>query len=446
MNKNTSLRWALAVLTATTVAAAEPPAESKPNESAQAATPREQPAQEAAPEETTAEKPRERCLSLDSRTMTGDWGGLRTNLEDHGVRINVFFNSFYGSVLKGGINTEGKGRNAGSMDALIRVDLDKAGMIPDAELLLHLQTIWGGGINARTGALAQVHDDADNLNGLHVAQLWYRHHFFDRRLSLRLGFLDYQTILDRNAFANSEDKQFMHQTLDNNPLVPLNIGLGAEVTIRPCDWYTLIIGAGDAQSGGYTAGFDTAFHDEAWFRGYIENAFHVEIPSERGPLAGNYRIGLLYDPQPRSVYVHERRSPRMLGHNLNWYLSIDQMLYRENPDDTQGLGVFARFAWADPDNHRIARFWSAGMQYKGLLPERNADVLGFACAMQESSHSAKERTNRDFGNETVYELYYAIKLTKWLTLTPDIQYIDNPGGADEHGHAIVAALRLRVSL
>lgn len=398
-----------------------------------------------APAEPPAAPPKyDRALSLDSRTLTGDWNGRRPAWQERGLTINAFFNDTYGWVLGGGLDTEGVGRNGASTDILISADLDKLKLIRNADALLHLQANWDASINPRVGALQQVFDDTDGSIGGHVAQFWYRHHFFDHRVSLMVGYLDYQTIVDRNAYANSEDKQFMNQSLDNNPLVPLKIGMGAALTIRPVTWYTLILGVADGEAVPYSGGISKAFHGPAWFTGYLENDFTVKLPSPRGPLPGNYRLGFLYDPVPRARFPRGKYD-QDLRDDVGFYASLDQMVYRENAETEQGLGVFLRFAYRSPESNRIARFWSGGLSYRGLVPGRDADELGLGFSLERSGDPYRKRINREFTDETVYELYYAIQVTKWLVVTPDLQYVDNPGATGTISHALVGGFRVRVS-
>jgi len=380
-------------------------------------------------------------------TVTGDWGGLRTTLEEKGIRASVFLNLQYQGVIHGGLNQNGF-RSAGSWDALITADLERLKLIPHADMLLHLQINWGDGINDWTGSAFQVNDDADGDIALHVAQFWYRQRFWEEKAALTLGYLDFQTIIDRNAFSNSEDKQFMHQALDNNPLVPLNIGLGASLRLQPTTWYTLNLGVGDAQSQPYrNSGFRSAFHDEGWWFAYMEHDFQLRFETQAGPLEGNYRTGVIYDPRPRAVFEGPRerfpRAPR--GSDYGFYLSFDQMLFRESKDSDQGLGVFGRFSYRTASTNEFARYYSAGLSYKGILPGRDADVLGFAFLVSHVSNDFRRRINRDADRETVYELYYAIQINKWLVVTPDIQYIDNPGASGTNSHTLVTGIRTRIS-
>ena len=120
------------------------------------------------------------------------------------------------------------------------------------------------------------------------------------------------------------------------------------------------------------------------------------------------------------------------------YLSFDQLLFKENDDpaDSQGLAGFVRYGYAPEESNEMEHFWSLGMQYAGLIPERDKDVLAFGVAQRE--------LDRDVSHETVYELYYAIQLAPWLVLTPDLQYIENTGGRGDSRDSIIAGFRLRI--
>lgn len=390
---------------------------------------------------------RERPLSLDSATLTGDWNGLRPALADRGVTLNLYVNHQLQSISRDGLQSRGGVRSSASLDAILTVDLKKLLGISDTDALLHLQSNWGAGVNPRMGAIYEINDDADGDLGLHVAQLWFRRHILDRKISLTVGFLDFQTIVDRNEFANSEDRQFWNQTLDNNPLVPLRIGLGAALTIKPRKGWTIIAGVADAQSVLYKPGFSTTFHDESWFVGYLEQTLSFDIPSRSGPLPGAYRVGLVYDPTPRDEFSNRGSQYfRDRDRSLVGYLNFDQLVYREIGTVDQGLGLFWRYGYRDGSTQRLDRFHSFGIQYKGAIPERDNDVLGLGMSLVRTGKSYRDHVDDASDNETAYELYYAIALSKWLVVTPDLQYIDNPGATgDRPASGLAGGIRIRVS-
>jgi len=83
------------------------------------------------------------------------------------------------------------------------------------------------------------------------------------------------------------------------------------------------------------------------------------------------------------------------------------------------------------------------MEYLGLLPERDKDVFGFGFYQGEGSEEQRREVNVDFEREFAYEMYYSILVTPWLALTPDFQYVVDPGGDTDADDAIVVGLRAR---
>jgi porin len=124
------------------------------------------------------------------------------------------------------------------------------------------------------------------------------------------------------------------------------------------------------------------------------------------------------------------------------------MLWKENdkPDDEQGLGGFFRYSYAHGDVSEIEHFWSLGMQYEGLIPTRDKDVLAFGFAQSMDSTQYRHEIDSRADRESIYELYYAIKVTPWLVITPDIQVITNPGANKDGRDALVGGLRFKVAL
>ena len=115
---------------------------------------------------------------------------------------------------------------------------------------------------------------------------------------------------------------------------------------------------------------------------------------------------------------------------------MNQLLVSEDPGDIQGLGMFARYGYADSSPSGVRNFWSLGGQYRGLFPTRDRDVaaLGWAQAFTDGSSLFTE------SYEGVLESYYRVRITPWFFVTPMIQYIVNPGSTATQD-AVVFSLR-----
>lgn len=387
---------------------------------------------------------------LEQDRETGDWWGARQTLADVGLQFDLFYNAFLGANTRGGVSTNGAVKLSGTFDLLLRADFEKMGLIPGGSMLVFAKYGHGANINPYVGALSPPIDDADGNLGIYIDHLHYQQSLFDHVIDLRVGYLDQQLALDQNAYANFEDIQFYSTFLDNNnAIIPLTIGLGATAFIHPVPWLTLTVGAADGGAKPLNAGFNTTFHGPAEFFGYFQTTIHLDIPSPRGPMPGNYRVGTFYDPRTNVVFEsfqNPEQPPLLETGDVGWYLSFDQMLYRENPDDLQGLGMFVRYGHRDGSTNQIEDFWSTGFQYEGLIPGRDDDLTGIGIYSALSGEEYRDNVDPEFKGETGVEFYYNIEITPWLHISPDVQYIHNPGGNVLADDSVVLGLRLRMTL
>ena len=306
-------------------------------------------------------------------------------------------------------------------------------------MLFNAKANYNRNVNDPAASLEEPIHDADFDEPIYLDQLWYERDFAAGRVQVRLGYLDQQVAFDRNAYANNEDKQFLNTFLDNSPTVPLEIGLGPLLVVEPTRWLELAVAAGDADNPIRETGFDTAFDGTDGWTSYAEATLHGVLGEGR---PGALRLGVFRDGAERPVFgrgVSER------GH-LGSYLSADQRVWSERGDGSEGLGVFVRAGRNDPRVNRIEAFWSAGLQYDGPLPGRGHDAAGLGLYQTFPSGDYRKHVDAEFARELGVELYYRVQLTPWLAITPDAQWLHDPGGHDDTPDSFVLALRVRVQL
>jgi len=371
-----------------------------------------------------------------SPELLGDPGGARAELERLGIAVQLFYNQYLGWKLRGGAQAGSTTGHNGSYDFFLRVDLEELASWPGLALLLRARGQYDDSINADVGAASDPIDDADFDEPAYLDELWLEQAILQDRVRLRAGVLEQQIVFDRNAFANSEDLQFMSAFLDNDPVVPLPGGVGGVLFVAPADWLELVAGVVDGDMEPRGAGFDTAFDRIDSATGHFELLARSSLPDGGQGLPGHYRLGAFVDGR-------EIRGSR--GH-WGGYASFDQLVYREGPDAEEGLGLFARFGVADPDVNPIAWFWSLGLQYRGPIPGRGTDVFGLGSYQAIGSRRYRRATGTDFHRETGLECYYRVDVLPWLAVTPDLQYVIDPGGTKSARDAVVAVLRFRVTL
>jgi len=375
------------------------------------------------------------------------------NLENSGIQLDLSTTHIYQANVKGGLSTHNhKGRYSGRYDVEFTFDGNKILGLENSMFYLHGRGSWkheGGTDPLSVGSYFGVNTNAYGDRAFDIVEFWYQQGFADNKLLLRVGKIDLTggfeckgcyVSFDGSSYANDETSQFMNGALVNNPTIPFPYeGLGVVAFYNPIEWWYISAGIADAQADFRETGFRTAFHKEDYFFSIAETGFVTELDSANGPMVGAYRFGMWYDPQPKS----NSDSEKLYRDDRGFYLSFDQMLYRENPDDTQGFGTFFRYGYAPSKTNDLTTFVSAGFQYQGLFEGRDDDVLGFGFAKGFISDQANVTYTQDA--ESVYEIYYNAQVMPNVNVTPSIQYITHPGALDTD-NATVFAVRVHLTL
>jgi porin len=393
---------------------------------------------------------------LTSKTLTGDWGGIRTQLEDIGISLKLEVPNQFMVNMHGGRETKNGHDFLGTYDLDLRLDFEKMKLIKGGSFFIRAKGSWGGGANGfdaeKIGGLFKTDADVCPPSAIFVDKWWYEQRLVDDRITLRAGRIEpTKDLFDTSKVMGNEDTQFLNSALVRSQVIPWTKGLGLYGNVRMTDHAYARAGVIDAEARDRRTGFDTAFHGEDYFRFYTELGCQPELPSPKGPLWGHYRVGTWYDPTAKTKYFDDldgSLDPRTETGDWGFYSGFDQMLWKEkgDPKDKQGISFAARYGFADGDVNKIEGFWATAIQYEGLVPTRDRDVSGFGVAQGILSNEYRKWVQPQADRETVYELYYAILVTPWLTISPDFQYVTNAGGNKGDAHAMVAGLRLKFSL
>ncbi|MFA5553877.1 MAG: carbohydrate porin [Phycisphaerae bacterium] len=386
------------------------------------------------------------------------FGELDKQVLPDGIEFGVGVTNIYQHNARGGLSTHRRaGRFSGSYDLEMSIDTEKIFGWENGAFFMLAEGSWSksGGINdPSVGSIFGVNADGAPRRSMDITELWYEHSFWDNTLLIRIGKIDLTcgfecrgcpVAFDRSMFANDETSQFLNGALVNNPTIPFgDNGLGIAAHFSPDDFWYLSAAVKDAQSDVRETGFRTAFHGEDYFFYILETGIMPQFNSNNGALQGAYRIGVWYDPQPKAN-SDRADDGRYRRDDRGFYISCDQMLYKENADekDSQGLGVFFRYGYAPSKTNDITQFVSFGFSYQGLFEGRDEDVLGVGFAHGTLSDSAKNTYNNDY--ESAVEVFYNAKITHYLNLSPSIQYITNPGGVDSVKDAVIFGLRAQLT-
>lgn len=421
--------------------------------------------------------------------MTGDWGGARTELANHGILFDASVTQNLQGNGHGGKNTNGAFEYGGSADYSLRLDTARMGLWPGGLITLHGETQFGQSINGSTGAFMVPNMKSvfpvPNDPGETTLSEFYLMQALSEKVVVAAGKIDLTALGDRNAFAGdaSHTTQFMNTAFNVNPVLltaaPYT-SMAAGVILLPTDSLQIstLVSDNDPNGAANMTGFNTAFHGRDWMS--VMQEYDLKIKPFDRP--GNQRLGWFWtskdfrefesdsrDPIPVShitipgvpgiaqKFLQKNRRRARIGDTIvdlknpdtkpdNWgiYYNFDQYLFCDEKDPTKGWGLFGRFGVAPTEANLFHTFYSIGLGGKGTIPKRDDDTWGVGYYYGHVDNNLSSRLGID--DEQGVELFYSIEVTPWFHITPDIQFIVDPaGGIINDQTAVVYGLRAQIT-
>jgi porin len=369
---------------------------------------------------------------------TGDWGGFRNTLEDHGLFVNLVYRGELFGNLRGGIDTTNGPKYAGNFDFEVMFDTEAAGFWSDGFFFMRVQNINGKGITEDYVGDYQVLSNIEAQRFTQVAELWYQHAFLDDAILVKFGKQDANADFAGPAFGG----HFLNSSFGfatNIPLVTFpDQGMGLAALTRPADHFTLNAGMYDSEAKNGVSGIGTAFDGRGGFTALLEAGYHPLLGDK--DFRGGYRAGAWFQSDDTEE-ISELPNPDKEDDNYGLYVVFDQELVRdlnEEEDEYQGLGAFFQYSWAPNDRNEVPRYVGGGLTCTGFIKERYLDIAGLGVARADFSSRLSAKTQ-----ETSIELFYKLFVTRWMAVQPDVQYIINPNGALDD--ALAVGVRMEIS-
>jgi porin len=321
-------------------------------------------------------------------TATHEYMGIRPELGARGCTLDITLTADWAKNFMGGLNTEGY--NFGHLlNASLSLDTEKLKLWKGGTFFLNFQNENGEFATADAGDI-QVADNIDADGRTQISELWYGQKFFDDKLEIRVGKIDPNAEMGTSPisaeFINSSPGAL--PTILGMPLYP-DPSTGA-LALFDQEHFYLDLGVFD---GATQAGIATGDKGPATLFGSPSALFLI---GEGGP-KWTLKEGTLPGKLGVGVWHHTGRFDRFDGGTdggaSGFYFLFDQQLYRENPkseDDDQGVGLFLRYGWADPDISLIEHSIVGGVACTGCIPTRDHDVMGIGvdCAILSSEDGA----------------------------------------------------------
>ena len=393
--------------------------------------------------------------------MTGDWGGLRSDLSDKGIELGLTYSV---ENLK---NVTGGKKRMNVVDGLFQTDLDvdtekligwQGGKLHSTALFIHGQQLTTSAI----GGLIPVSSlEADPSTRLF--SLWYEQSVADNRASLRVGQIPMQEEFYTSVYA----AYLVNSAFGWPAIYALNMpsggggypiaNLGSRLKVNPIPEISAMLGvfASDVAYGkGNTDpqrrnSSGTNFRitqAPVWFG---ETSYAMNQDKDAAGLPATYKLGgwyyngngtdQRYDTNGISLgSASTNGNARNLHGNWAIYGIMDRMLWRREGTTDSGVGSFLRTTYMPDDRNQMSFWLDAGLTLKGTIEGRDDDVaaLGFAygkmsdtlASMDKDAQTAGTSTNPVHDFEGAVELMYTYQITPWMSTTPVYQHLFHPGG------------------
>jgi len=422
--------------------------------------------------------------------LTGDWGGLRDELGKKGVVLDVDLLSTPLDVVSGGRST---GSNTWSnVDYTLNIDTQKLGLWPGGFFMVSADTGFGSNIFSRAGALVPVNtatlfpapnDETTVLTNATFMQ------FLSEKFGLVIGKFN-TLIAGEREFYGNYSTQFLNSAFVF-PMTLVQVPLsayGGGVIALPTENVVLSAIALDPNGTAASNSFSDAFNNGVMVVG------SGQVTIKPFDLVGHQNVGLswsnkdrlsleqdpsnlarlllqnhfpgLGDPGPILEGILARLFPGLLvpaappsRTSSTWSASygFDQYFWQPKGDEKHGMGVFFSAGASDGNPNFIKYAFIAGIGGKGVGSSRPDDSFGVGFARTQLSSAfvpfLRERIGLGLEHEDSSEMYYNLAVTGWLTVTADLQVINQalnksltPTGVGlvNVPNATIAGIRFRV--
>ncbi len=411
-----------------------------------------------------------------SNTLTGDWGGVRSQLLSHGISLGAFYTGEAVGNVSGGIRT--KATYLDDLDLKLTVDGQRLIGWPGVTLFVYGLSTHGGNPDDFVGDAQGVSDIAAPA-GWRLSEAWIQQNAFEDRLSVLFGQYDLNSefyyLPSSNLFLNSSfgiGPEFS-LTGRGGPSIFPETAVGGRVEVRPIpalvvrtavlDGVPVNVPRADGATGIFKRGDGLLLVGEVAYLSLPEDVAGgpagqrrprrlragraAADSSEDGKIAvgGWYYTGVFDD------LSHTDRHGDPVRHRGSGgaYLIAERVVYRDTEHPARRLKLFAEFGLGDPRVNRFASYTGGGGTFSGPILGREHDEVGLGVVAAHNGsqyiESQRQQGRRADTSEVTLELTYLAQLTRWLAAQQSLQYVVNPNTDPSRRDAFVASFRFETS-
>ncbi len=375
---------------------------------------------------------------LERNTLTGTWGGLRTNLKEHGFIFKSSLTSFYQGMVSGEGNNDFEFGSKFGFTTIINGE--KIGLWKGFFAIARMEYNMGQTVNGRGGTLLPV-NTALAYPGMEGADRWdmniYLIQFLSKTDKIVLGKINNIDLSNFSTFGGGLGiKNFYNNALVSPPnaiTVPYVFGAYYMSGNEKRD---ITLGIYDSNSRVNKIGFEDLFSDGVTFFASADLITHFFDKKGKQGILGAYST-----KDVRSTDDIEDFFPptgNYIGEESNrWVLTyfFEQTLYQNPENAKQSFGLFGQLGVTDGEGSISDNYFLLGMGGNPPFAKRPKDNWGMGYFNYSFSDGVSELSIppmagsfpgfRMNSGESGFEFFYEAHLTNWFSLGADYQYISS---------------------
>ena len=396
-------------------------------------------------------------------TLTGDWGGLRTDLHDHGIDIGFRLSQYGQWVASGGADQDGA--YGGTMDYRVNADLNKlVHSWKGLSVSLHARTRFGNDIGADAGGLVLPntgllmplpgdYSDSD-VTGLLVNQMFPLFAGREGVFSFgKIDVLDAVTLFFPSVAYGQEGFSNVNSLVSAMPWFGAVRGLSLfggwlasfNEKYQIGESAILITGTENVTTNWK---FKESFEDGVWIAAFHRFLWKLDDKTGYFMVFGGVStdeqvsvesLDFVSKPGGGLTVTGDEKKPW----DIALYLS---QVFWQAEDDPSRKATILIGGTVGPDDPQFAQYnLFASVEAFGPMASRPQDRMGVSFFYNWLSDDFVDTLTdlpipirlRDVWG---FELYYNIAINKWMHLTPDLQLVKNENKGDDL--AVIPGIRL----
>lgn len=423
----------------------------------------------------------EQPFAASGKHMTGDWGGLRSELKDKGYDFTLEYGSMLGANIAGGYNKNKTVRYSDQYIIGADFDLQKIADISDGEVKISLVDRNGRDLtkdriqDPRAPVMGStVNSNYGRGQTWHATQFWYRQSWLDKTLDLKSGLMPVGEDFDNSGcyFQNLSLCGSLaghgNSAWFNTPIGQWGTRLRYNMTAQ-----TYLQAGAFMYNPNYATRRGSFQLDNTGRSGsmyLVELGYTPLLGTEK--LSGVWKLGGWYNTADANDvlkdsngddYVLSKRAPAVHNGRYGGWIYLQQQVTSEKGGAGRGLSLFWHLAMNDKDTATMDYQTQIGTVYKGPFTGRPQDYIGLGVSKMHANERVAERARllnerkgvEDYddsawtpvrGAEYAAELHYSLAVTPWFILRPNVQLLRHPGGVSEVKDAWVLGTQVILKL